>query len=557
VITQLESGLTDEQYAAFLAQRDGHAFQVIAHRVNLKLDLLATNTQASYNTLNFLLFQGNDSLFRFPLTILQPLERFNATTQTWTSLANFTLPDTGSASFSAAMTQTPDGELRVYCCTASDVQVNTSQDNGDTWSGWSNTGWSGQQTTYSFTDDLTRPIAYGSTTAPYAQASSQLAGSSYQYDRAFNNSFMDSTGFWAANAATGWIRYIFPYPVTISRYTLVARTDTTFLSQSPKTWTLRSSSDGTTWTTIHTVSNATGWNGEQRTYTVVPLSSGLPTYASATQWELNITANNGNASVVTVSELEFMATVSATYADIAFISIPVWNRVHYVYRDVANKLYNLRVREWDGTQWLVTESDIWLTYLPSSFNVVTLDDVDIILIDTEIPGTQTVANEDNTAVKYVFASGGVISFTYQYHTWSNHTNVDVVDEITAWRQRNHSKVSVINGVIHLVTSARDGTKQNPLSSYRHYTSVDGRSWSAPHVLPVPDFTTQTSGFSASGYGLQLALIGDWLYGFECQKVFISPATLAVGHSPTSMQLILTPKVKTTKRQNLARQSRKL
>lgn len=540
MITQFESGLTDEQYAAFQTQRDGHAFQVVAHRVNLKFDLLSTNTYSSYNTVDFLLYQDSEGVFRLPLMIFQPLERFNATTRTWARLTNFSLPMNLPSLLSVTMTRTPNGELRVYCCTNTGVQVRTSVNNGNTWSAWSDTGWGGQQTTYTFTDDLTVPVTYGSTTAPYAQASSELPGG-YRYSNAFNNSFVDSTGFWAANGTTGWLRYVFANPVAISRYTLVARTDPAWLAQSPKTWTLRSSPDGTTWTTIHTVTNETGWKGEQRTYTIVPLSSGLPTYSTARYWELNITANNGNTETVTVSELELMGTVATTYPDIVLLSAPTWDRVHYVYQDATNNLYNLRVREWDGTQWLVTQSDIWLTYLPTSFNVVTLNEVDIIVMDTQIPGTQTVANEDNTPVKYVFASGGVICFTYQYHTWSNHTEVDVVDEITTWRRRNRSKVSVINGVIHLVTSARDGTKQNPITSYRHYTSTDGRFWSAPRVLPVPAFT-QAGAFSDSGYGLQLALVDDSVYGFEAQKVFVSPATLEVGHSPISMQIDITDRV---------------
>lgn len=542
MITQFESGLTDEQYAAFQTQQEAHAFQVVAHRVNLKFDLLPTNTLASYNTADFLLYQDADGLFRLLLRILQPLERFNPTTNTWTRLSGFKLPVDLPTSFSAAMTRTPDGELRIYCCAEVDVKVNTSLDNGHSWSGWSDTGWGGQQITYSFTDDLTVPVTYGSTSAPYAQASSQLQDVAYyHYDKAFDNNFSDTGGIWAANGVTGWLRYVFQTPVQISRYTLVARTHTSFLSQSPRTWTLRSSVDGINWTSIHTVSSATGWKGEQRVYTIVPLSAGLPTTSPARYLELNITANNGDASTVTVSELELMGTVATTSADIIFVSIPVWNRVHYVYRDAARELYNLRVREWDGEQWDEIQSDIWLTCRPGSLSVVNLDGVDVILMDTEVPGTQTVANEDNSPVKYVLVSGGVIGFTYQYATWSNHFEIDVVDEVTAWRRRDHSKVSVINGVIHLVTSARDGTKQNPIVSYRHYTSADGRSWSAPRVLPVPVFT-QSGSLSDSGYGLQLALVGDSVYGFECMKVFISPATLVVGHSPASMQIDLTDRI---------------
>jgi hypothetical protein len=60
-----------------------------------------------------------------------------------------------------------------------------------------------------------------------------------------------------------------PYPITLRQYYIQTRTDG-FLIQAPSKWTLQGSQDGTTWTTIHDISNVTSWTlGEKKYFTMV------------------------------------------------------------------------------------------------------------------------------------------------------------------------------------------------------------------------------------------------------------------------------------------------
>lgn len=70
-------------------------------------------------------------------------------------------------------------------------------------------------------------------------------------------------------------------------------------TRAPKNWTMLGSTDGVSFTTLHTVTNQINWaSGEKRTY-ICDISSSV----SYRYFRLNITANNGDASFTQVAEL--------------------------------------------------------------------------------------------------------------------------------------------------------------------------------------------------------------------------------------------------------------
>ena len=113
---------------------------------------------------------------------------------------------------------------------------------------------------------------------------------------AFNDTVGDK---WAANGTTGWLSYYFPFAVLSTSYKVVGCV-AGYETAAPKNWTFLGSNVGTFTgeeTILDTQTNQTGWTAaEERTY-----NFSNTTYYK--YYRLNISANNGHASYVTVCEL--------------------------------------------------------------------------------------------------------------------------------------------------------------------------------------------------------------------------------------------------------------
>jgi hypothetical protein len=78
-------------------------------------------------------------------------------------------------------------------------------------------------------------------------------------------------------------------------------------ARAPKDWTMEASNDGSSWTTLDTVTNETGWvNEETRTF-VCDVVGGAYRY-----FRLNITANNGD-SLTSVAEFYMYEAAAPRY----------------------------------------------------------------------------------------------------------------------------------------------------------------------------------------------------------------------------------------------------
>lgn len=130
-----------------------------------------------------------------------------------------------------------------------------------------------------------------------ASASGQISND-YAASKAFDNT---AGTMWNAPAATGRLQFAFATNREVVEYTVAARNDG-FLTDTPKNWTFEYSDNGTSWSTAHTVTNATGWSlGEVRTYS-------FTTVGEHRYWRINVSANNGSAGNVAIAEMELRAS---------------------------------------------------------------------------------------------------------------------------------------------------------------------------------------------------------------------------------------------------------
>ncbi len=213
-------------------------------------------------------------------------------------------------------------------------------------------------------------------------------------------------------------------------------------------------------------------------------------------------------------------------ANVVAVAAASHERVHYVYQDTDKNIYNLRCAEFNGSTWDVFQSDIWWTFPITSLDVVTLNGEDILVAASNIPGTTTVRYVNNKIEKYIFSSGGVVAFKYKYQSWSDHIEVEIVDDVRSWRYRDSVKASVMGDKMFLTAYSSDGTQEHPFTMYRTYTTKDGLWWSRGEGMPIENTGED---------GIKLLRLGDYVYAFERQKVYRSYSTLQTGYSPTALQ----------------------
>ncbi|WP_184698489.1 GH92 family glycosyl hydrolase [Saccharothrix tamanrassetensis] len=102
---------------------------------------------------------------------------------------------------------------------------------------------------------------------------------------------------WLAFAPTGWARFTFPEPVAVRRYALTSANDAP--ERDPKDWALRGSNDGSAWTTIDTrAGEAFASRFQTKLYD-------MPNTTEFRFYQLDITANHGDAGLMQLAEVQF------------------------------------------------------------------------------------------------------------------------------------------------------------------------------------------------------------------------------------------------------------
>jgi fibronectin type 3 domain-containing protein len=132
------------------------------------------------------------------------------------------------------------------------------------------------------------------------------AGGANSASTAFDQNF---GSFWFPGVTTGWLRYDFGANSAqiVKRYTIVSAP--LIPERDPKDWQFQGSNDGTTWTTLDTQSNQTF---QFRTYLRSFDIANTTTYR---YYRLNVTANNGDATFLHLSELGLWGDSGRTVPD--------------------------------------------------------------------------------------------------------------------------------------------------------------------------------------------------------------------------------------------------
>tara|TARA_R110002095_G_C4251687_1_gene240226 strand:- start:5736 stop:9821 length:4086 start_codon:yes stop_codon:yes gene_type:complete len=147
-------------------------------------------------------------------------------------------------------------------------------------------------------------------------ASSELETINYNSWNAFDkDSFKVISGgnknTWLASATTGWLQYKFSYPRVLKSWRLRSSNTTT---RNPKRFTIEGSNDGFAWTAIDSTYTASDYVGEASLWgDIQDTSANTVAYV---YHRINITANNGDAQYVGLTELEFNTITPSDYLNV-------------------------------------------------------------------------------------------------------------------------------------------------------------------------------------------------------------------------------------------------
>ena len=126
-------------------------------------------------------------------------------------------------------------------------------------------------------------------------ASSENTVSGREKERAFDQARGTS---WRLNAAAGWLQFRFPKPYNITKYALVSSNTASTAPRDPKNWILYGSNNGINWVQLDSRENEVFYTrGLKRIFE----------FENAQEYEyyrLDITANNGDASMLELTELQ-------------------------------------------------------------------------------------------------------------------------------------------------------------------------------------------------------------------------------------------------------------
>lgn len=203
------------------------------------------------------------------------------------------------------------------------------------------------------------------------------------------------------------------------------------------------------------------------------------------------------------------------------------DRLHFVVKD-SNNLYHLRVATWSAS---ISESNIYYMYPIQNLSVATDGTKDVIVMATQVPGTVSVRVVNDEVEKYIEAAGGVICFIYENGNWSDHFEIDTVDNANDWRMRRGPRITYMNGLFVNIAYSVAGTERFPFATYRIYTSKNGKHWSLGQIVPI-DTTPDRR-------GMKLVPVGDHVILCESRGVYESWSTDIVGYTPTSLIVDIT------------------
>ena len=200
--------------------------------------------------------------------------------------------------------------------------------------------------------------------------------------------------------------------------------------------------------------------------------------------------------------------VVGAQANVSMLAASYLTRVHVA----SYTPPNTRLHYWeDDGGWSKTDSDIYWPYTFDGFdsNPIT-SSKDLLVFSTYL---QTRYDDTRQGIVGMFESNG---------RWSEHFDIDVVDEGTSYRYRRYPRLTKV-GDLHLLTFyGSDGTEDNPIADRCSTRSKDGRWWEK-RTFSICD---------EAGYA-SLLVLGSFAYMVGTGKSFISAATRYAGYTPES------------------------
>ncbi|MEK4074088.1 MULTISPECIES: hypothetical protein [Paenibacillus] len=143
------------------------------------------------------------------------------------------------------------------------------------------------------------PVMTSNTTPSGIASASSINSASFDAYQAFNG-IQDERYGWASLTPISWLQYQFPTKKIIYKYSLAMRTNGTYYvtGEPPKSWTFEGSNDGVNWIVLDTqTNNTTLARGSIEEYR-------FNNSDSYTCYRVNVSANQGNATVTVIAELK-------------------------------------------------------------------------------------------------------------------------------------------------------------------------------------------------------------------------------------------------------------
>jgi hypothetical protein len=162
----------------------------------------------------------------------------------------------------------------------------------------------GTQITAQSADFAPHDLTSNSSHAPIVTSASSFFSSNDAF-AAFDG-LIDTTHRWLGQGSgTDWLKIDFGTGITNTLLGYWITIISTEATRTPKNWTMQGSNDGSSWTTVDTVTNETSWvagSGDIRSYACDDISTAYRYF------RLNITANNGDATYTQIAELYLYGT---------------------------------------------------------------------------------------------------------------------------------------------------------------------------------------------------------------------------------------------------------
>jgi hypothetical protein len=200
---------------------------------------------------------------------------------------------------------------------------------------------------------------------------------------------------WSVNTTTGSLTYKFAIGVRMSGYRITTAGDTP--NRDPKTWTVQGSNDGSTWTTVHTVTN-NAWTDRYEEQSFVITSPNYYLY-----YKLDITANWGDTKLQLAewdldyddpTDLLLPDSDLQWYAEVSLNASQTTNAWHETIGWYAPLEYGVRLSHsayvWhiSGTEPTGMSYEFHITYYDKDFNEV-LSTVDVGTTRSTLPTAST------------------------------------------------------------------------------------------------------------------------------------------------------------------------